>query len=132
VGIRPRCDVFDITIQKQAYPCVVDQQLCPARSARDCYRQRRREIELFFRWIKHHLRLRGFFSACPNEVEVRIWSALYAYLLVAIAKQRLRIPRGLRQILLVISISALKKVPLNQLFRKLHPAEAALIAPILL
>ena len=80
--------------------------------------KRRWEIELFFRWIKQHLRLRGFFSTNRNGVGVQIWSALCAYLLVAIAKQRLELPGSLHQILQVISISTFEKVPLHQLFEK--------------
>lgn len=80
--------------------------------------KRRWEIELFFRWIKQHLRLRGFFSTNPNGVAVQVWSAICAYLLVAIAKHRLELPGSLHQILQVISISALEKIPLHQLFEK--------------
>ena len=89
----------------------------PALVVADIYK-RRWEIELFFRWIKQHLRLRGFFSNSHNGVAVQIWSALCAYLLVAIAKQRLALPGSLHQTLQVISISALEKVPLYQLFEK--------------
>jgi IS4 transposase len=78
--------------------------------------KRRWEIELFFRWIKQHLRLRGFFSTSPNGVAVQIWSALCAYLLVAIAKRRLGLSGSLHHALQIISISALEKVPIHQLF----------------
>ena len=80
--------------------------------------KRRWEIELFFRWIKQHLRLRGFFSNNPNGVAVQVWSAICAYLLVAIAKQRLELPGSLHQTLQIISVSALEKIPLHQLFEK--------------
>ncbi|NJO55409.1 MAG: IS4 family transposase [Rhodospirillales bacterium] len=80
--------------------------------------RRRWEIELFFRWIKQHLRLRGFFSNCPNGVAVQIWTAICAYLLVAIAKRQMAIPGSLHQVLQIVSISALEKVPLPELFMK--------------
>jgi hypothetical protein len=80
--------------------------------------KRRWEIELFFRWIKQHLRLRGFFSNNPNGVAVQVWSAICAYLLVAIARQRLKLPGSLHQTLQIISISALEKIPIHQLFEK--------------
>lgn len=80
--------------------------------------KRRWEIELFFRWIKQHLRLRGFFSNNRNGVAVQVWSAICAYLLVAIAKHRLELPGSLHQTLQIISISALEKIPLYQLFGK--------------
>ncbi len=77
------------------------------------------KIELFFRSIKQHLRLRGFFSTNPNGVRVQIWTALCAYLLVAIAKRENALPGSLHQILQVISIAALEKIPLPELFAKL-------------
>ena len=77
------------------------------------------KIELFFRWIKQHLRLRGFFSTDPNGVRVQIWTALCAYLLVAIAKRENALPGSLHQVLQVISIAALEKIPLPELFAKL-------------
>ncbi|MEI8197719.1 MAG: IS4 family transposase, partial [Phycisphaerae bacterium] len=75
-------------------------------------------IETFFRWLKQHLRLRGFFSTSPNGVRVQIWTALCAYLLVAIAKQRNRIPHSLWEILQVVSVSSLEQVPLRELLTK--------------
>jgi len=80
--------------------------------------KRRWEIELFFRWIKQHLRLRGFFSNNRNGVAVQIWTALCAYLLVAIAQRQLALPGSLHRTLQIISISALEKVPLHQLVMK--------------
>jgi len=82
------------------------------------YRHRWR-IELFFRWIKQHLRLRGFFSTDPNGVRVQIWTAICAYLLVAIAKRENVLPGSLHQVLQVISIAALEKIPLPELFAKI-------------
>ena len=76
------------------------------------------KIELFFRWKKQHLRLRGFFSTDPNGVRVQIWTALCAYLLVAIAKRENALPGSLHQVLQVISIAALEKAPLPELFAK--------------
>jgi Transposase DDE domain/Domain of unknown function (DUF4372) len=83
------------------------------------YRERW-QIELFFRWIKQHLRLRGFFSTHPNGVRVQIWSAISAYLPVAITKRTLALPGSLHQILQIVSISALEKVPLAELFANNH------------
>ena len=54
---------------------------------------RRWGIETFWRWLKQHLRLRGFFSHSPNGVRVQIWTVLCAYLLIAITKQRKHLPR---------------------------------------
>jgi hypothetical protein len=86
----------------------------PALTIAEIYR-RRWQIELFFRWIKQHLRLRGYFSTSPNGVAVQIWTAICAYLLVAIAKRQMALPQSLHQILQIVSISALEKVPLPEL-----------------
>lgn len=75
------------------------------------------------KWIKQHLRLRGFFSTHPNGVRVQVWSAISAYLLVAIAKRELALPGSLHEILQIVSISALEKVPLPELFMKYHTTE---------
>lgn len=101
----------------------------PALIVAGIYR-RRWEIELFFRWIKQHLRLRGFFSTCPNGVAVQIWTAICAYLLVAIAKREMALPGSLHQVLQIVSISALEKVPLPQLFTKDHTTETSFDIPI--
>ena len=101
----------------------------PALTVASIYRERW-QIELFFRWIKQHLRLRGFFSNHPNGVRVQIWSAISAYLLVAIAKRELALPGSLHQILQIISISALEKVPLPELFANNHIATEQFDIPI--
>lgn len=88
------------------------------------------KVELFFRWIKQHLRLRGFFSTNPNGVRVQIWSALCAYLLVAIAKKENALPGTLHQVLQVISIAALEKVSLPELLAKVDTTEPILDIPI--
>lgn len=93
------------------------------------YRHRWR-IELFFRWIKQHLRLRGFFSTNPNGVRVQIWTALCAYLLVALAKRENVLPGSLHQILQVVSIAALEKVALPELFTKVDTSNASFDIPI--
>lgn len=80
--------------------------------------RRRWSIELFWRWLKQHLRLRGFFSNDPNGVRVQIWTALCAYLLVAIAKQKKHLTPSLYEILQVVSVSSLEQIPLEELFMK--------------
>jgi IS4 transposase len=77
--------------------------------------RRRWAIELFFRWIKQHLRLRGFYSTSFNGVRVQIWSAISAYLLVAIVKRRLHLPQSLWEILQVTSIASMEQIPLPEL-----------------
>ena len=80
--------------------------------------KRRWEIELFFKWIKQHLRLRGFYSNNRNGVAVQIWTALCAYLLVAIAQRTHTLPGSLYETLKIISVHPFAKVPLHQLVAK--------------
>jgi IS4 transposase len=80
--------------------------------------RRRWQIELFFRWIKQYLRLRCFFSNDPNGVRVQVWTAICVYLLVAIAKKENVLRQSLHQVLQVVSLSCLEKVPLIELFAK--------------
>jgi IS4 transposase len=77
--------------------------------------KRRWEIELFFRWIKQHLCLRGFYSNNRNGVAVQIWTAVCAHLLVAIAHRQQALPSSLHRISQIISISSFEKVTLHQL-----------------
>jgi hypothetical protein len=86
----------------------------PALLIAQIYR-RRWGIETFWKWLKQHLRLRGFFSTSPNGVRVQIWSALCAYLLVAIAKQEKHLTASLYEILQIVSVSSLEQIPLEEL-----------------
>jgi transposase len=80
------------------------------------YRERWK-IELFFRWIKQHLRIKSFYGTSENAVHCQIWIAICTYLLVAIAKKRLQISASLYSFLQIISISIFEKEPVNQLVR---------------
>ena len=86
-----------------------------AQAISELYR-RRWQIELFFKWIKQHLRLRQFLGRSPNAVHCQVWSAICAYLLVAITRKELGIEKTLYQMLQITSVSALEQVPLPELF----------------
>ena len=88
--------------------------------------RRRWAIELFFRWIKQHLRLHGFFSHSPNGVRVQIWTALCTCLLVAIAKQHYHLAPSMYAILQIVSASSFEQIPLPELFMK-HDTRHGLI-----
>lgn len=80
--------------------------------------RRRWHVELFFRWIKQHLRLRWFFATSPNGVRVQIWSAICAHLLVAIARERYQLSASLYEILQVASVCIWEKCPVGELLTK--------------
>lgn len=73
------------------------------------------KIELFFKWIKQHLKIKKFWGESENAVKTQIWIAICTYLIVAIAKKELKIERNLYEILQILSVSAFDKTPLNQL-----------------
>ena len=73
------------------------------------------KIELFFKWIKQHLKIRSFWGESENAVKTQIWIAVWTYLMVAIAKKELKIERNLYEILQIISVSIFDKTQLNQL-----------------
>ena len=87
----------------------------PASTVAELYR-RRWQVELFFKWIKQHLRLRAFLGRSQNAVRLQVWTAISSYLLVAIAKKEFGLPQSLHQILQVISVSVFEPVPLHELF----------------
>jgi hypothetical protein len=86
----------------------------PAPMVADLYRCRW-QVELFFRWIKQHLRIKSFFGRSENAVKTQIWVAVTVYVLVAIIKKRLNIDISLYTILQVLSVNPLSQTPLYQL-----------------
>ncbi len=72
------------------------------------------QIELFFRWIKQHLRIKSFFGTSENAVKTQIWIAVSVYLLVAIIKKRLNLGMSLYTFLQILSVTAFNKVPILQ------------------
>ena len=74
------------------------------------------QIELFFRWIKGHLRIKHFFGTSPNAVKTQIWIAVVTYLLVAIIHKQLALPGTLHRTLQLLSVHPFEKMPLHELF----------------
>jgi transposase len=86
----------------------------PAWVVAQLYRKRW-QVELFFKWIKQHLRIRGFYGRSQNAVRSQIWSAICAYLMVAIVKKRLQNSKTLNEILQIVSVNIFEQVPLAEL-----------------
>jgi len=84
------------------------------------YRQRW-QVELFFKWIKQHLRIKRFFGNSQNAVKTQIWIAVATYLLVAIVRKRLNLDLSLHAILQILSVTPFEKTPLFQLFSETLP-----------
>lgn len=85
----------------------------PALDIAQLYR-RRWQIELFFRWIKQHLRIKAFYGTSPNAVKIQIWVAICTYVLVAIARKRLGLSSSLYTILQILSVTLFEKTPILQ------------------
>src|SRR3989442_928155 len=81
------------------------------------------QVELFFKWIKQHLRIKAFFGTSANAVKTQIWIAISIYVLVAIIKKRLCLDPSLYQILQVLSLSLFEKKPILQAFDELTSEE---------
>ena len=87
------------------------------------------QIELFFKWIKQHLRIKKFYGTSVNAVKTQIWVALTVYVLVAIVKKRLKLDASLYTLLQVFSVTLFEKMLLNKEFLEPHYACDNLIAP---
>ena len=74
------------------------------------------QVELFFKWIKQHLRIKAFFGTSENAVKSQIWIAVSVYVLVAIVKKRLALAASLYEILQILSLTLFEKTPVNGLF----------------
>jgi len=72
-------------------------------------------VELFFKWIKQHLRIKAFYGTSSNAVLVQVWTAISAFVLVAILRRRLRIEMDMYRILQILSLHVFEKVPIYQL-----------------
>jgi len=86
-------------------------------SIADLYRCRW-QVELFFKWIKQHLRIKAFFGTSENAVKTQIWIAISVYVLVAIVKKRLNLPRSLYENLQILSLTLCEQMPLDELLGK--------------
>jgi hypothetical protein len=76
------------------------------------------KIEMFFKWIKQHLKIKSFWGHSENAVKTQVWIAISVYVLVAIAKKRIMLQQSLYEILQILSISIFEKIPINQLFQQ--------------
>jgi IS4 transposase len=87
----------------------------PAKTIADLYRCRW-QVEIFFKWIKEHLRIKAFYGTSENAVKTQIWIAIAVYVLVAIVRKRMQIEESLYTILQVLSLTLFEKMPLYQAF----------------
>jgi transposase len=109
-----RVKYFDTEREKQLV-FLTNNFVLPALTIAKLYKCRW-QIELFFKWIKQHLRIKAFYGTSVNAVKTQIWIAVSAYVLVAIIRKRLQLELNLYTILQILSITLFEKVQLDQLF----------------
>jgi hypothetical protein len=118
-----RIRVYDAK-NKVSLVLLTNQMELPATVIAELYRKRW-QVELFFKWIKQHLRVRSFYGRSENAVRCQIWSAICAYLMVAIVKKTANLRKSLNEILQIVSVSIFEQCPLSELLadEPLNPEE---------
>jgi IS4 transposase len=109
-----RVRYYDVATQKRLV-FLTNNFLLPPLTITQLY-QCRWQVELFFRWIKQHLRIKAFYGTSQNAVRTQVWIAIAVYVLVAIIKKRLNLDHSLHSILQILSVSLFEKLPIQQLF----------------
>jgi len=82
--------------------------------------KKRWQVELFFKWVKQHLKIKSFWGTSENAVKIQIYCAISAYCLVSIVADKLKLKRSTYEILQVLGISLLDKAPINELFMNIN------------
>jgi IS4 transposase len=96
------------------YVFLTNHMTLPAITICDLYRLRW-QVELFFKWIKQHLRIKRFFGTSDNAVKTQVWIAVSVYVLIAIIRKQLQLPLSLHEMLQILSVTPFENVPLFQL-----------------
>ncbi len=108
-----RIKFYDIQTRK-TFVFLTNNFSLPPYTITQLYRSRW-QVELFFKWIKQHLRIKSFYGTSENAVKTQVWIAVSVYVLVAIMKKRLNLQESLYTILQILSVSVFEKIPLYQL-----------------
>ena len=111
---------YRVPITHRALVFLTNNFTVPALTITQLYRGRW-QIELFFKWIKQHLRIKAFYGTSPNAVRTQVWSAIAVYLLVAILKKRLHLEATLYTILQILSLTLFEKTPISHALAQLPP-----------
>lgn len=108
-----RIKYYDV-VHDQYYVFLTNNFILPAMTIADLYRYRW-QVELFFKWIKQHLKIQAFWGYSENAVKTQIWIAVATYALVAILKKKLKLTKSMHEILQILSLSLFDKMALQQL-----------------
>ena len=107
-----RVSYLDVETRKR-FKFLTNNFTLPALTIAQIYKSRW-QVELFFKWIKQHLRIKAFYGTSENAVKTQIWIAVSVYVLVAIVRKRLMLPISLYQILQILSVTLFEKTPILQ------------------
>jgi len=107
-----RVSYLDVETRKR-FKFLTNNFTLPAVTIAQIYKSRW-QVELFFKWIKQHLRIKAFYGTSENAVKTQIWIAVTVYVLVAIIRKRLLLPTSLYQILQILSVTLFEKTPILQ------------------
>ena len=99
---------------------LTNQRTLPAATICALYKSRW-QVELFFKWIKQHLRIKKFLGTSENAVKTQIWIAVSVYVLVAIVKKRLQLDASLYTLLQILSLTLFEKIPILQALSQVPP-----------
>jgi transposase len=108
-----RIKYFDAETQKR-FVFLTNNFTLPALTIAQLYKYRW-QVELFFKWIKQHLRIKKFYGTSENAVKTQIWIAVSVYVLIAIIKKRMKIYLSLYTILQILSVTVLERMPILQI-----------------
>ena len=114
-----RVSYLDVETRKR-FKFLTNNFVLPALTIAQIYKSRW-QVELFFKWIKQHLRIKAFYSTGENAVKTQIWIAVSVYVLVAIVRKRLGLQASLYQILQILSVTLFEKTPI---LRALQPSDS--------
>ena len=123
-----RIRFYDAEKQKH-YIFLTNNFLLPAFTITQLYKARW-QIELFFKWIKQHLRIKSFYGTSLNAVKTQIWIAISIYVLIAIMKKRLQLDQSLYTILQILSLSLFERMPVLQVFAEANSQEETIDSAI--
>ena len=110
---------------RQRFKFLTNNFMLPALTIAQIYKARW-QVELFFKWIKQHLRIKAFYGTTENAVKTQIWIAVSVYVLVAILRKRLGLDASLYQILQILSVTLFEKTPILQ---ALQPSDSQELLP---
>jgi len=120
-----RVSYLDIQTRKR-FKFLTNNFVLPALTIAQIYKSRW-QVELFFKWIKQHLRIKAFYGTSENAVKTQIWIAVSVYVLVAIVRKRLSVEASLYQILQILSVTLFEKTPILQAFQDADSQDDSLV-----